>query len=146
MKISTKGRYGVRIMIDLAIYGGNNIPLNLPEIAKREGISEKYLEQIITPLVNSGLIKSVRGKYGGYLLNKPASEIKISEIIKILEGPLFVVDCVSDPKFCKKVNSCGARELWVTLSKKIEEVLSSFTLQDLCNRQIKKKEEVIYYI
>lgn len=145
MKISTKGRYGVRAMLDLAIYGNNGIPIDLPDIAKREGISEKYLEQIITPLVKSGLLKSVRGRYGGYLLNKPASQVRISEIIKILEGPLFVVDCVSDPKVCNKVNSCVTREVWMTLSKKIEEVLSSFTLQDLCRMQ-RKKREGVYYI
>lgn len=145
MKISTRGRYGVRAMMDLAIYGESGIPVYLPDVAKREGISEKYLEQIITPLVKAGLVKSVRGRYGGYLLNKPADQIKISEIIKVLEGEFSVADCVFDKRFCRKANSCAAREVWVTLSKKIEEVLSSFTLEDLC-RMRKDKTEGIYYI
>lgn len=144
MKISTKGRYGVRAMLDLAINGKGGVPVYLPDIAKREEISEKYLEQIMTPLVKAGLVKSIRGRYGGYLLNKPPDEISLSDIIKILEGPFFVVDCVSDKKFCHRVNSCATREVWITLSDKIQDVLSSFNLENLSKMQ--KKIERIYYI
>ncbi len=139
MKISTKGRYGLRAMMDLAMHSNENVPIYLSDIAKREEISEKYLEQIITTLKKSSLVKSKRGRRGGYLLARPANQIKLSDIIRALEGPLSVVECVSSAAVCHRSNFCVVRGVWITLSDKIEELLSSFTLSDLCRKQERKR-------
>lgn len=148
MKISTKGRYGLRALIDLATYGDGNQLVYLSDVAKREGISAKYLEHIFSALQKAGLIRSVRGKKGGYMLSRSAREITLSEIMQTLEGSCILVDCVSEPKSCHKVETCASRELWMMLSKKIEEVLKSITLADLKERQKEKitREALIYEI
>ncbi|HVN96604.1 MAG TPA: Rrf2 family transcriptional regulator [Syntrophorhabdaceae bacterium] len=148
MKISTKGRYGLRALIDLSTHGNKGAPVLLSDIARRQGISEKYLEQIAGRLHKSGLVKTVRGRRGGYLLNKPADEIKLSEIIEILEGPINVVDCVGKPGFCEKSAICSARDVWTVLNNRIAETLSQYTLQDIVNAQSHKigTENPMYYI
>jgi Rrf2 family protein len=148
MKISTKGRYGLRALIDLSINGRNGFPVLLSDIAKRQGISDKYLEQIASQLHRAGLVKTVRGRKGGYLLNRPESEIKLSEVIEVLEGPICVVDCVDEPDTCSRSTLCSTRDIWTLLSNKIEETLSSFTLADLAKLQEEKtvKEASMYYI
>lgn len=144
MKISTKGRYGLRAMLDLAMHSSEGAPVYLSDVAKREEISEKYLEQIITLLKKSSLVKSLRGRKGGYLLARPANQIKLDEIIRALEGPLSVVECVSNATYCHRSNFCSVREVWITLSDKIEEVLFSFTLSDLCRKQERKRAGTYY--
>jgi Rrf2 family protein len=148
MKISTKGRYGLRALIDLSINGRSGLPVLLSDIAKRQGISDKYLEQIASQLHRAGLVKTVRGRKGGYLLNRPESEIKLSEVIEVLEGPICVVDCVDEPDTCSRSTLCSTRDIWTLLSNKIEETLSSFTLADLAKLQEEKtvKEASMYYI
>ena len=148
MKISTKGRYGLRALVDLSIYGKTGAPVLLSDIAKRQGISEKYLEQIANRLHKSGLVKTVRGRKGGYLLNKPESEIGLNEIIEILEGPICVVDCVAKPGVCEKSSLCSTRDIWSVLSNKITETLSRYTLADLVTMQNEKTsvEAPMYYI
>jgi Rrf2 family protein len=148
MKISTKGRYGLRALIDLSINGRSGLPVLLSDIAKRQGISDKYLEQIASQLHRAGLVKTVRGRKGGYLLNRPESEIKLSEVIEVLEGPICVVDCVGEPDICSRSTLCSTRDIWTLLSNKIEETLSSFTLADLAKLQEEKtgKEPSMYYI
>jgi Rrf2 family transcriptional regulator, cysteine metabolism repressor len=148
MKISTKGRYGLRALIDLSTNGKNGLPVLLSDIAKRQGISDKYLEQIATQLHRAGLVKTVRGRKGGYLLNRSAKEIKVSEIMEILEGPMCLVDCVLEPDSCSKSTICSTRDVWTILSNKIEEVLSGYTLADLAKLQEEKtgKEAAMYYI
>jgi Rrf2 family protein len=143
MKISTKGRYGLR-----ALNGRSGLPVLLSDIAKRQGISDKYLEQIASQLHRAGLVKTVRGRKGGYLLNRPESEIKLSEVIEVLEGPICVVDCVDEPDTCSRSTLCSTRDIWTLLSNKIEETLSSFTLADLAKLQEEKtvKEASMYYI
>ncbi|MCX5808000.1 MAG: Rrf2 family transcriptional regulator [Proteobacteria bacterium] len=138
MKISTKGRYGLRALIDLSMNGKSGSPVFLSDIAKRQGISDKYLEQIATQLQRAGLVKTIRGRKGGYLLNKPDNEIKLSEIIKVLEGPICLVDCVAEPDACSKSSLCSSRDIWTIVSNKIEEVLSSYTLADLSKLQEEK--------
>lgn len=138
MKISTKGRYGLRALVDLSINGKSGTPVFLSDIAKRQGISDKYLEQIATQLQRGGLVKALRGRKGGYLLNKPDSEIKLSDVIKILEGPICLVNCVTEPDTCSKSAMCSTRDIWTILSNKIEEVLSSYTLADLSKLQEEK--------
>jgi Rrf2 family protein len=148
MKISTKGRYGLRALVDLSINGKSGSPVFLSDIARRQGISEKYLEQIATQLQRAGLVKTMRGRKGGYLLNKSENEIKLNEIIKILEGPICVVNCVSEPDTCSRSSLCSTRDIWSILSNKIEEVLSGYTLADLAMLQEEKtgNETSIYYI
>jgi len=148
MKISTKGRYGVRAMMDLATYGKDSSPVFLSDIAKRQGISDKYLEHIFASLNKAGLVKALRGRKGGYMLNKMPSEITLNEILAILEGPCTLVDCVSDPKICQKSNICATRDIWAMLGTKIEETLKTITLATLTEKQKEKMEHetIMYHI
>lgn len=126
-------------MINLAGgYGKGN--LLLKDIAKSEGISEKYLSQIVIPLRRAGLLTGSRGLYGGYTLAKHPSEITAKEIIEVLEGDTAVVECINDPKLCERFNNCSSIELWDMLGKKITEFLSSVTLDALF--KIKKEKEL----
>lgn len=140
MKISTKGRYGLRALLDLATHGNDGTPVYLSDIAKREGISEKYLEHIFGALHKAGLVKAFRGRKGGYLLTRLPDEITLNEIIAVLEGPCSLVDCVTDVTSCPKTDSCVTREVWSLLGSKIEEVLTGFTLAALAERQTQKTQ------
>ena len=139
MKLSTKGRYGARLMMDLALHYGDG-PIALKEIAKRQGISEKYLWQLIVPLKIAGLVSSARGSQGGYVLSKNPSEITLKDIINILDGPLCIVDCVDKPEICERSKSCVTRNIWAEVSDKISEILGSITLQDMIEKQINGKQ------
>ena len=130
MKLSTRGRYGTRLMLQLAANYGKEDPLPLTEIAKREGISVKYLEQLIIPLKAAGLIESRRGAHGGYVLAKAPDEITIGQILQILEGNISPVPCVKNPSFCIKYETCSTRKLWETMDKAIEESVCDITLKD----------------
>lgn len=125
MKISTKGRYGLTIMIALASSSGEG-PTSLKKIAKQHSLSEHYLEQLIAPLRNAGLVKSVRGAYGGYILNKEAGKITAGDIIRVLEGPITPVELLDDEEPAK-------RELWIRIRDAVKEVLDSTTLEDMVN-------------
>jgi len=139
MRISTRSRYGARLMISLAEnYGKGN--LLLKDIAKYEGISEKYLSQIVIPLRRAGLLAGSRGLHGGYTLTKPPSKVTAKEVIEILEGDIAVIECLKDPKLCERFNNCSSMELWNMLNQKITEFLSSITLDDLV--KIKKDKEL----
>ncbi|WP_066194326.1 MULTISPECIES: cysteine metabolism transcriptional regulator CymR [Gracilibacillus] len=123
MKISTKGRYGLTIMIALAKNKGNG-PISLKTIAQEHGLSEHYLEQLVAPLRNASLVKSIRGAYGGYILAKEPSEITAGDIIRILEGPITPVEGMEDEEPAKQ-------ELWIRIRDAVKEVLDTTTLQDL---------------
>ncbi|OPY68811.1 MAG: HTH-type transcriptional regulator CymR [Syntrophorhabdaceae bacterium PtaU1.Bin034] len=148
MKVSTKGRYGLRAMMDLAANQKDDVPVFLSDVAKRQRISEKYLEQIFSTLRAAGLVNTVRGRKGGFLLASPPSQITVSTIITVLEGPCTLVDCVAKPKTCPKSDTCAARDIWSLLGNKIDEVLSSYTLEALVAMQEEKseKETPMYYI
>jgi Rrf2 family protein len=149
MKISTKGRYGLRAMMDLATYGGEGrSPVFLSDIAKRQGISDKYLEHIFASLHKAGLVKALRGRKGGYLLNKQPGDITLNEILAVLEGPCSLVDCVSDVRACPKTETCASREVWTMLGNKIEETLKGVTLASVAERQKEKtnNEPIMYNI
>ena len=124
-------------MVELASHYGEG-PIDLKEIAKKENISIKYLEQVINPLRADGLVKAMRGAKGGYSLAKPPSEICLHEVIEILEGPLNLLDCLGDPKACQKVSSCVTREVWKEVSDAIAKIFSSVTLEELVNRKREK--------
>ena len=132
MKISTKGRYGMRLMVELACSFPSKKPVLLREIAEKQGISVKYLEQIVMLLKNAKLIRSIRGAKGGYLLIKAPSEIRLSEVLEALEGNIDITECVGYPDLCDKSDNCVTREIWETISSKIREFLYSLTLEDIC--------------
>ena len=110
MRLSTKGRYGTRAMLDLALNFGKE-PVLLRDIARRQEVSEKYLEHSVSALRKAGLVRSIRGARGGYVLAKPPSEIRLSEIMEVLEGSMAPVDCVDDAHVCHRANLCVSREL-----------------------------------
>jgi Rrf2 family protein len=135
MKISTKGRYGLRAMMDLAANQVDGKPVFLADIAGRQGISEKYLEHIFVSLRTAGLVRTVRGRKGGYLLTRSPSEITADAIITVLEGPCTLVDCVTEPNACPKSYTCATRDIWSLLGRSIDEFLSGFTLEKLVAMQ-----------
>ena len=141
MRISTKIRYGTRAILELACHYGEG-PIELREVAKRESISLKYLEQVIVPLRTAGIVKSVRGSKGGYSLGKPPSEICLNDLVEILEGPLNLIDCLNDPKACQKVSSCVTRDIWKEVSEAIHGIFHSITLEDMVNRRRKKEGRI----
>ncbi|MNZ82086.1 HTH-type transcriptional regulator CymR [compost metagenome] len=139
MKISTKGRYGLTIMMELAAKYGEG-PISLKSIAERNQLSEHYLEQLVAPLRNAGLVKSVRGAYGGYILSKEPEEITSGDIIRILEGPISPVDFTEEDDPAK-------RQLWLRIRDSIAEVLDSTTLADLISYSgDEKPDSYMFYI
>jgi len=130
MRISTRGRYGLRAMLDLAM-NPNCEPVRMSAVARRQALSRKYLHALLTTLKTAGLVRGVRGAGGGFVLARPPAEIKLSEILHALEGPLSLVDCVADERFCDRTNHCPARHVWLTLAGAINDVLERFTLADL---------------
>ncbi len=132
IKISTKGRYGTRLMLNLARhYLPDKKYVVLKSISDEEEIPIRYLEQIIIPLKLNKLIKSMRGSGGGYVLARPPSQIKISEIILALEGPLTLVDCVEDANYCPRAPSCATRKVWARASQLLFDYFNNLTLADL---------------
>jgi len=136
MKLSTKGRYGVSAMYDLALHHGQG-PISLKSVAQRQGISEHYLEQLMGTLRKAGYVKSVRGAQGGYTLTKSPAEITVGDIIRIMEGPTAPVDCLladaKDNKYCVRAGHCVTRGVWAKVRDSIDSVLDSITLADLAN-------------
>ena len=130
MRLSAKTRYGVRMMIDLALNYGRG-PLLLKEIARREAISEKFLGQIVIVLRAAGLVDSIRGKGGGYILSRPPSQITLREVVEALEEGLELVECLGNPRICSRVSLCVSRVLWKNLNDRIHEFLNSTTLEDM---------------
>ncbi|MDP4145402.1 MAG: Rrf2 family transcriptional regulator [Bacillota bacterium] len=129
MKLSTKGRYGVKAMVDLAInYGGE--PVSIKSISERQNISEYYLEQLFSTLRKAQLVKSIRGAQGGYILNRPPAEITVSQIMDVLEGPVEISECL-DEGTCDNISCCTTRLLWAKIKESIENVTQSITLQDM---------------
>jgi Rrf2 family protein len=139
MKLSTRGRYGVRLMLELALHYGEG-PILLKEIAKRQGISEKYLWQIINPLKTTGLVTSQRGMHGGYTLGKAPEVITVKEILQILEGSLCLVDCVDNPSLCERAPSCITRDIWGEASRDMQRSLQNTTLAVMVERQRRRTE------
>lgn len=134
MLISTKGRYALRVMIDLAEHEGSEDFTSLKAIAERQEFSEKYTEAIMKSLVKAGLVKSYRGKTGGYKLSRPAAEIKVPEIITAAEGPISPVSCLKcSPNACARAASCKTLPLWSALKENIDSFLGGITLDDLVN-------------
>jgi Rrf2 family protein len=134
VKLSTKGRYGTRIMMDIALNEDKG-PVLLREISKRQDISEKYLGNLIALLRNANLLKSKRGSKGGYNLAKPPKDIDLFEILSCLEGDMCIVDCVADPMECDRASECVSRQIWGSLSGGIRDMMRAVTLQSLADKQ-----------
>ena len=147
MKLSSKGQYGARAMLDLALHYGEG-PILLRDIAKRQQISERYLEHLIVALKVGGLVNSTRGARGGFALAKAPSQIRLSEIIQIVEGSIAPVECVDDPEICPRADHCVTRDVWAEMKQAMTGVLESTTLADLAQRQREKEKSkaVMYYI
>ncbi|MBT2754618.1 Rrf2 family transcriptional regulator [Mesobacillus foraminis] len=140
MKISTKGRYGLTIMIELAKKHGEG-PISLKSIAQANELSEHYLEQLVAPLRNAGLVKSIRGAYGGYVLANEPSKITAGDIIRVLEGPITLVEGIEDEEPAK-------RELWIRIRDAIKTVLDNTTVEDLANHSgdVNESDAYMFYI
>jgi Rrf2 family protein len=135
MRLSTKARYGVLAMVELAFHYGEG-PMSIRAIAKKQNFSDSYLEQLFSSLKNAGLVKSFRGAHGGYLLARDPDKITVGAIIKALEGPIELADCVSgDDNFkCSKLPECVTRELWKDVQDSINSIIDYRTLKDLIKR------------
>jgi Rrf2 family cysteine metabolism transcriptional repressor len=144
MKLSTRTRYGIRAIFELALNIGKG-PVKTKFIAQRQGISFKYLEQLMTILRSAGFVRSIRGSKGGYILAKAPNEIKLIDVFDCLEGPVTTVECVDDTNYCERVSDCMVRQVWAQVQGAITNVLQSITLQDLVDSS-KDKSKFTYQI
>lgn len=144
MKISTKGRYGLRAFIDIALYSDKE-PESLANVARRQDISISYLEQLMTKLKKAGLIESVRGANGGYVLSRPASEISVGEVLRALEGELMPVDCVaygdSDKESCAAQTGCSSWIVWKKINDSINETINNIFIDELVEESRRAQKE-----
>ena len=145
MKLSTKGKYGLKAIFELALSDGSE-PVPLKLIASKQNISDQYLEQIFSVLKKAGLVKSVRGARGGYYLNSSPSDITVGNVLRVLEGDMKLTECQLDEDLCENSDSCATKVVWTKLQKSLEDVVDSITLQDMLddyNSKSKKLENDI---
>jgi Rrf2 family protein len=133
MKLSTRARYALRMMVDVARHTESGKPVSLAVTSERIGVSRGYLEQLAMALRNARLIRSVAGRYGGYRLALPASQITLGDIVEATTGPLCIVDCIDDPDSCERSADCECRLVYALMNHRIAEVLRAYTLSDLLN-------------
>ncbi len=147
MKLSTRGRYGTRALLELALHHKEG-PVPLKDIALSQQIPLQYLQHLISPLISGGIIGSTPGVRGGVWLARSPREIKLSEVIGLLEGSIAPAECVNDPKYCSRSDFCVTKDIWGELKKAMDGVLESTTLQDLVERHRKKEqpEQAMYHI
>ena len=145
MKLSTRVRFGLRIMMQLGLEGRTQ-PIFGGRIAEAQGLSEPYVDQLLAPLRAGGLVMSRRGRRGGYMLARPPSEITVLEIVEVLEGKLTLVDCTDAPDVCGRSSSCATRQVWLKLSNAIRDTLGSITLEEVCREQERLSSRILYYI
>lgn len=144
MRISTKGRYGIRACLELAGQYGNGA-VRISRIARAQDVPEKYLAQIFPALRKSGVVKSVRGARGGYMLSRPPGEIRMREIVEALEGSLAPVECVVNPLTCRRVSHCPARVFWTRVRDSLHESMNSLSLEDLLRMESEKGPDSFTY-
>jgi Rrf2 family protein len=130
MKLSTKSRYGTRLLLDMALHY-NQGPIHLSNVANRQGISVKYLEQIIIPLKKAGYVKSLRGPKGGHILARPPEDVTVAEIVVLLEEGVNLVECTERPEICRRAPGCPTRLIWKEASQAMHDKLQAITLADL---------------
>jgi len=135
MKLSTKSRYGLRILLQIAIDNKDGKPAQGRSIAKKQDISEPYLEQIMIPLKTAGLVRTTRGCNGGYFLNKKPEEISVLNIIELFEGEFNLVECVTDPKSCNRTKTCQTINVWKKLANALKNTAEKITLESILDDQ-----------
>jgi Rrf2 family cysteine metabolism transcriptional repressor len=140
MKLSTRTRYAMRAVLELAANYGKG-PLQTRVIAQNQEISTKYLEQIMAALKSVGLIRSQRGAKGGYILANPPEKIKLSDIFDVFEGPVVTVECVTNEKYCNRAGNCIARQIWSDVQRAVRNVLQSTTLKDVIEKAKDNKSD-----
>ncbi len=133
MRISTKGRYGLRTLVDIALHQSDG-PVPLNEIAERQSISAKYLWQVLNPLRTAGLLNVVRGARGGYALQRPARETTLLEVVTVLEGPVAITECSAEADSCERSADCVSRGVWSDVNRALVQALGGITLQDVIDR------------
>jgi len=142
IRLSTKGRYGTRLMLNLALhYNGGQKATILKNVSNDEEISIRYLEQIIIPLKINKLVKSIRGAGGGYILARDPADIKLSEILHALEGSCCLVECVEDDDYCERTPTCPTHDVWAEASSMLQNYFDNISLQDLVKRSKKKSRK-----
>lgn len=144
MKMSTKGRYGLRVMMELAESYGKG-PMLVDAIAKKQNISSKYIHLLANALRSAGLVRAVRGPNGGYELARPPEAITALDVVSALEGKSAPVDCVLDVSFCPRSANCAARDVWCEVASAVDGILGGMTLAHLSARQRTKLEENLEY-
>ena len=137
MRLSTKGRYGVRALLDVALHNETG-PVLLKDIARRQDVSAQYLEHLISPLIKAGILRSRRGSRGGISLGRTPEEINLSQVVEILEGSVAPVECVDNPEVCSRSGSCVTRDIWVEIKAATVGILGSTTIKDLVTRHKQK--------
>ena len=130
MKLSTKGRYGLRALIDLAQYSAE-APVSITSISARQDLSERYLEQLMSMLKKAGLVRSVRGAGGGYVLAKDMAEISVGDVLRALEGSMTVVDCPENKEACANYDSCVTKYVWKRINDSINQTVDAMTLEEI---------------
>jgi Rrf2 family cysteine metabolism transcriptional repressor len=135
VKISTRSRYGLRALLELALHHGEG-PLMMQSIADNQGVSRKYLDAIFASLKTAGLVRSRRGVGGGHVLARDPKDIRLGDIIRAVEGPLSLVDCVGAPEICDRSHRCVTRDVWTDVGAAIEAVLDGITLADLVTKHV----------
>ena len=137
MNISTKGRYGLRAILDLAVHATEH-PVSLSSIAGRQQLSEGYLEQLMSPMKKAGLVGSSRGAQGGYFLARDAHDIRVGEVFRALEGPLALASCISEEReaSCSRVDVCGSAFIWREVQDAISQVLDKYSIGDLLDKEV----------
>ena len=140
MKLSTKGRYGLRALIDLAVHSSDGTPVSITSISDRQDLSERYLEQLMAMLKKAGLVRSVRGAGGGYVLAREAEEISVGDVLRALEGKLDPVDCAGlDPGgVCQAADSCVTKYVWKRINESINRTVDEIRLDQLVEESRKK--------
>jgi len=144
MKMSTRGRYGLRVMMELALHHGKG-PVPVETIANNQEISGKYIHNLMSSLHSAGLARTVRGPKGGYELARPPSEITALDAVEALEGKNVLMECVADASSCRRAGRCAARDIWCEVASSIDGVLRKITLAELANRQRSKQKEAATY-
>jgi Rrf2 family protein len=140
MKISTKGRYALRLMLDLAL-NNNGEPVQIKDISARQEISSKYLEQIVSALNKAGLVRSIRGPQGGYMLSRKPEDYTVGDILRVMEGSMAPVSCLEfEENDCPREQSCATLMVWKRLDAAIKEVIDGITLANLVEEQMKKSD------
>ena len=140
MKISTKGRYGLRILLDLAVHD-NGEPRLIRDIAESQQISEKYISRLIVDLRRAGMVRSIRGAKGGFKLARQPRELTVLDIVEVMEGPMSIVDCVRKPEKCSRFGNCATRNIWDQLNSDIRDSMRKITLQQIIDNYNRQNAE-----